>query len=330
MKKWQIGEFRLQGGLKTVRDRIADDLFLVCASYEPRTVAVAESLSPEYRSLRGIIYVNREFLEGRARARTESNLERLREVLSDHCDVVTVAEGSWLDPKAQLISLRDVLVSADSERLQEAIITLDTTTFNREALLTTVILLRTQFPRAVIRALYVSPEDHGDWLSRGFRCVRNVMGFGGIQLSSRPTILAVLSGFEPERTRKIIEEYEPAKVLLGIGDPPTADRFLARNMDEQRLTLAKQDVEGFGFPADNIADCWEALESLLKPYLAEYNVIVAPMSTKLSTLAAYLTAEHHPEVQITYCIPGEYNTDNYSRGVEHLFIDRVPHGKSET
>lgn len=327
MNKWKIEEFRRHGGLGTARDGMPDDVFLVCASYEPRSVALAESLRREYRSKRAIIYVNREFLDGPGGAKTKPNLERLREILIEHCDSVDVAEGSWLDPKAQLLSLRDALVPRHSVGMHEAMITFDTTTFNREALLTAAILLHVHFPKSPIRAVYVSPEDHGGWLSRGFRCVRNVMGFAGIQQASRSSVLAVLSGFEPERTLKIIEEHEPIKVLLGIGDPPTTHKFLERNVNEQTLILSRQDVESFTFPADNIEECWECLERLLRPYLHEYNLMLAPMSTKLSTLGAFLMAECHPEIQISYCIPGEYNIEDYSIGADNVFVDQIPFGK---
>jgi len=48
------------------------------------------------------------------------------------------------------------------------------------------------------------------------------------------------------------------------------------------------------------------------------------MSTKLSTLGALLVAESHPEVQLTYCLPGEYNVEHYSSGARSLFIDYIP------
>ncbi len=323
MEKWGIEKLKTQGGLRTVQEGGRDDLFLVCASYEPRAVAAAELLGSQYRAKRGIIYVNKEFLEGPPKDKTKSSLAHLENILKNHCDVVVTAEGSWLDPKVQLDSLKEALLTNSDETL-EALITLDTTGFNREALLAAAALLRLRFPKSHMRALYVSPKDHGEWLSRGFRCIRNVMGFAGVQRSSQPTVLAVLSGFEPERTLKIIEEHEPIKVLMGIGDPPTEQRFLERNINEQKLVLASQDVEKFSFPADSIKGCWECLENLLKPFFVDYNLILAPMSTKLSTLAVFATALRHPEIQITYCLPGEYNIDSYSTGADALFIDEIP------
>jgi hypothetical protein len=208
--------------------------------------------------------------------------------------------------------------------MQDVAVTVDTTTFNRESLLTAMALLRNHFPASKIRVAYTSPQKHGEWLSQGYRSVRNVMSFAGIQQSSRPTLLVVLSGFEPERTLKLIEEHEPSKVLLGIGDPPTNQQFLQRNLDEQKLILARQEVEKFSFPASDMLLCRDSLETLLQAYLKSHNIALAPMSTKLSTLAVFLVAEEHPEIQVTYCVPGEYNTDSYSSGADSVFVGELP------
>jgi hypothetical protein len=203
-------------------------------------------------------------------------------------------------------------------------VTIDATTFNRETLLVACALLRSERPRPKIRVLYVSPSDHGPWLSRGFRSVRNVVGFSGVHDATKPTVLVVLTGFEPDRVVKVIEEHEPKKVLMGIGDPPTMDRFLARNITDQELMLSRQDVERFRFPTSGVDECVRCLRGVVSPYLADHNVVLAPMSTKLSTLGAFLLAEERPEIQITYCVPGEYNVLDYSAGAETLFLDGLP------
>jgi hypothetical protein len=323
MNKWDFELFKTQGGLRTIREDSPDDLFLVCASYETRSIAVMQSLSSQYRSRRGIIYVNRELRETPKSKNVEYNLSYLYETLRKHCDAVAQVEGSWRDPRKQLTALRAALAPKDSNEVGWTI-TLDTTTFNRESLLTALALLRTHLPQSNLRITYTSPSDYGNWLSRGFRGVRNVMSFAGIQQASRPTLLVVLSGFEPERTLKLIEEHEPNKVLLGIGDPPTKEPFLEKNVIEQKLVFARQEVELFKLPVNDILDCWMYLESLFDSYKTTHNIVVAPMSTKLSTIGVYLLAEHHPEVQISCCIPGEYNTEDYSKGIDSIFIDELP------
>jgi len=309
MTKETIAAFKTQGGLRTIRAAVPDDLFIACASYEPRTTTVSESLAGDYRSARGVIYVNREFLEGFSAHKTDANMSQLRELLRKHCAEVEIVKGSWLNAVDQLLSLKSALASEVYEKTRHGAITFDCTTFNRESLLTVGLLLRTHYASAQIRVLYVSPENHGQWLSRGFRAVRNVMGFAGLQLPSRPTVLMVLSGFEPERALRIIDAHEPARVLLGIGNPPTDSRFRDRNIQEQQIILARQDVERFEFPADNIVECLKCLEAVIRPYLDTSNLVLAPMSTKLSTIASLLLAEQYPEVQITYCLPGDYNME---------------------
>ena len=109
---------------------------------------------------------------------------------------------------------------------------------------------------------------------------------------------------------------------MGIGDPPTSRNFLSRNLTEQELILARQDVEEFRFPTTNVKECLERLKKVTAP-VADSNVIIAPMSTKMSTLAVWQLAEMYPEIQITYCVPGEYNVFGYSTGSHSVFVDRV-------
>ena len=278
------------------------------------------NLPPCYKAARAVVYTNREFLCGPAGPATRKNLYRIIDALARHAGSVQVAEGSWLCAQTQWTVLRSALEESLSTELSAPSVTLDVTTFNRESLLVTVLLLRTRFPDSRIRLLYTAPVSHGSWLSRGFRAVRNIIGFAGTQFPSRPTLLLVLSGFESERTLKLIEEHEPTLVLLGIGDPPTVKEFLDRNESEQRLVLARQGVRKFSFSTIDLDACHAALVKELSGYAGTHNLILAPMSTKLSTLAALTVCETYPEAQITYCLPGEYNIDEYSSGVSSIYV----------
>ena len=298
-----------------------DELIVLCASYEERALTTVQCLSESYRARKAVVYVNEEFLVGAGGAPARQKAYQLVEHVARHCERVDVAEGSLYDPHKQLNALRSNL-SLDETHGHQCPVTIDTTTFNREALIVCCALLKANFRRVTIRTVYVSPISHGSWLSRGFRTVRNVIGFSGIYDSTRPTTLVVLTGFEPERVSKVIEEHEPDRVLLGIGDPPTSRNFLSRNLTEQELILARQDVEEFRFPTTNVKECLERLKKVTAP-IADSNVIIAPMSTKMSTLAVWQLAEMYPEIQITYCVPGEYNVFGYSTGSHSVFVDRV-------
>jgi len=318
MSRHEIPELTERGGIQTVCPGTPDDLFVVSASYEDRCRVAAGMLASDFSAKKGIIYYNKE----NANDKTRAHIHELNGILMERCDTFALIEGSWLHPLDQITCLRKDLPHREPKAHMRAT-TIDITAFTRESLLTITLLLRTRFPEMRIRVIYVSPKRHGDWLSRGFRCVRNVIGFPGIQEPSRPNLLIVLSGFEPKRTAKIIEEHEPTKVLLGIGCPPVSQHFMQRNIEEQKFILAMQEVERFDFPADSIQSCFECLQQVIRPYSGTHNIVLAPMSTKLSTLAAFLLAEENIGIQITYCVPGEYNMDDYSSGAKLVFIDHL-------
>jgi hypothetical protein len=301
-----------------------DDLVVACASFEDRSASIPLHLPVGYKAFRALVYTNHEFLCGHAGPATRKNLYRMVDALARHTGSVRVAEGSWLCAENQWEVLRQALDDCLPAESPTRSVTLDVTTFNRESLLVTVLLLRTRFPNARIRLLYAAPTGHGSWLSRGFRAVRNVIGFAGTQYPSRPTLLVVLSGFESERTLKLIEEHEPTLVLLGIGDPPTREEFRDRNESEQRLVLGRQGVRKFSFPTNDLGACHAGLVQELSGYSASHNIILAPMSTKLSTLAVLTVCETYPHAQVTYCLPGEYNIDEYSIGVSTIYVTTMP------
>ena len=309
-----------EGGIKPILAGRPDDVFLVAASFEPRCVALTAGLAPDYRAVRSFVYVNRDFLVTPAAEVMKTAIAGLRGSLQPKTDRFHIIDGSWEKVDVQVEAIRSAFAEIIPETTPVTV-TIDCTTFNREALIVCLAMLYSQCPGARVRAAYVSPEVHGQWLSRGYRKVRSIVGFSGVQQASRPTVLVVLSGFEGDRTVKVIEEYEPSRVMLGFGDPPTVASFLERNLSEHKLVLSRTDVTEFRFPADSISECTAVLEEVVQPLLQSSNVVIAPMCTKLSTVAVFSVAERHREIQLAYCLPGEYNYSDYSTGTSRIFIE---------
>jgi len=309
-----------QGGIRPILADRRDDVFLVSASFEPRCVALTSGLAVDYRAARSLVYVNDDFLATPAAEAMKGALASLRASLEPKSDRFQIIAGSWEKVDVQVAAIGSAFAEINPDKTPVTV-TIDCTTFNREALIVCLAMLYSQCPNARVRAAYVSPKLHGTWLSRGYRKVRSIVGFSGVQQASRPTVLIVLSGFEGDRTVKLIEEYEPSQVMLGFGDPPTIPSFLERNLTEHKLVLSRTDVKDFRFPADSISDCTVALEGLIQPLLQSSNVVIAPMCTKLSTLAVFNVAERHREIQLAYCLPGEYNYSDYSTGTSRIFVE---------
>lgn len=318
-KQFKLSEF---AGIANIEDE-KDDLFITSASFESRSVSAVEALSETYRAKKGIIYANRELLEDSSNEKTQKNLISIKNQLGDHCSTVSLAKGSWLNQEEQLSAMKSSLDGCNKTS-DEMNVTLDCTTFNREALMTMFSLLYNRYPKTNTQICYISPKQHGEWLSRGHKQIRNVLGFTGLHKSQKPTVLILLTGFESHRANKIVEEFEPSKLLLGIGNPPTKKEFLKRNSDEREKIERHQDSASFEFPASNIKKSYEKINEIITNYSPDNNIVIAPMSTKLSTIGAWKAAREHQNVQITYSIPGEYNKQDYSQGHDCIYLDYLP------
>lgn len=322
-ERYVMEDLEAKGGIGGLDSDLPDDVFVVSASYEERCLAFGRYLAGDYHPGRAVVYFNKEFVEDEALGgHAARNLDEMQRELWKHTPNIELLPGSWLQPIEQLTAIRGCVDAFAKDGLRR--ITIDATAFTRESLLVFIGLLRHRLPGSQVRVLYVSPTGHGDWLSKGCRQVRNVIGYGGLHDPRRATLLLVLSGFEPERVVEQIEAHEPALVLLGLGHPPTDQSFYERNVSDMSVVLGRQAVKCFEFPADDLIRCAEAVEFEFAEYRSTHNIVVAPMSTKLSTIGALLAVEHWPEVQITYAVPLEYNAESYSRGAKELFAVLLP------
>lgn len=350
--KFDFRDFIAAGGLCPV-DGGQDDLFVACASFEERSRASALCLSKSYRARRVFLYVNREFQD---LPETRSNIEFFQATLKSITDDFSgIVSGSWERADEQFRVLRDGLAPAGVVDHSKSI-TLDITTFNREALLSALAILRWAYPRGRIRLVHVTPEEYNRrgrqeferiranleksqdmqvprqsqyvWLSRGFRKLRNAIGFPGEQKPLLPSLLILLPGFEVERALTIVENQEPSRVLLGRSVDHMQDVFHRRHLESKaailQLLRGRQPVEEFDFSCTDIRSCEATLESIVCRHREGNNIFVAPMCAKIGVVATYLVAERHPEVQVTYCVPGEYNVHDYSSGMSMIAYFDLP------
>lgn len=239
-------------------------------------------------------------------------------VLSQHRNMKRKMEAV----KEVLDHIRKKCVALNRENI---CIGVDTTCFTRIDLIILLDYLFDVFPSAQIRIIYVSPKDHaGDWLTRGYSGLDSILGFPGEMDYLKKKALVILSGFEGERPQNFIEEYEPDVIYMGLSDKdPTCKEFGARNVEIQRRLLSADNVTTFHFSARSIEKCYFDIDQIISPLLKDYNVIIAPLCTKLSVVASFLYAKKHPEIQLSYCYPREYNWEHYSSGISKIYIEEI-------
>jgi len=238
---------------------------------------------------------------------------------------------------ARLVSLNtnDPLRTAD--RLQEAIddalrsnlnrFLVDITTFTHESLL---ILLRIfqlrgvdsiEFLYTTAKAYSIGDPDVQKWLTKGIGEVRSVLGYPGRAVPSHKLHLIIMVGFEADRAERLLQEYEPSKVSLGLGAPDSSispDHYKANKLFHQRLIQKYANVLEFTFSCFDPEAARDALRAQALR-LPKHNVLIAALNTKISTLGAALLALEDDSIQLCYATAHQYNEARYSTPGDHCY-----------
>lgn len=295
-----------------------DDIFIIGASFEERGVALKYYLNDDYRCKSAIIYYNED------NCNYEKNLELIENILKEKVqNEVIKKEGSHRNIlKKNKVMTEIAEYCKEHENVEDVTnIVIDITSFTRIDLIIILDYIKSYLSNVIIKLIYVSPKEHGKWLSKGYTEISNIAGFSGCYDVLKPVALIILSGFEKERPLNLVEAYEPQKVFLGLSNPAVQDAFGKRNAKAHCELLSHPNVQKFDFSASDIKLCYDDVEKIIKDQRNDYNIVVAPLCTKLSTIACFLLAQKYQEIQLVYCYPQEYNCETYSSGMNKLLID---------
>lgn len=303
------------GTLNTLNDHIGRepiDAFICCASFEERSKSIAECIDPQIIQRTWIAY-NRDFWTF-----TQENVEAIKSRFSEHHTLLELDTTDPLLTADQIArSLADLCTSGSSKR-----ILVDITSFTRESLL---ILLRflndRQLAGETLEFLYANARDYsvGDssekkWLSKGNQDIRSVLGYPGILVPSKQNHLIVLLGFEDERALSLIRDCEPSRISIGIGGETEWETKLHHETNMARLQRLRSilgRVEEFTFAPYDARATKTTIQRVISS-ATDYNTIIAPMNTKISTLGAAAVALDDESIQICYARANIYNTKGYS------------------
>ena len=203
-------------------------------------------------------------------------------------------------------------------------VVIDISTFRREELLMLLAILNQTLngSRTSCKLVYVAAKDMTPPLSGPVTKVRSIIGYAGQTKPTSPTLMVVMMGFETQRAASIIEAYEPAHVLLGMPGQQQSinDQLYEKNhkfFRELQSRSANQ-IGTFEFSARDPISVADTLEEEISN-TSEWNVVVAPLNTKPSTLGAGIYALRNPEVQICYAQVQGYNEQSYSVAADEAF-----------
>lgn len=153
-----------------------------------------------------------------------------------------------------------------------------------------------------------------------------IEAFAGHRSSSK-SCLAVLTGYEAHRAAGVIDDINPALLLLLYGDPGDVrhawrldlSRRLHRKFERTRRA-ASEVVSTL-----EVADSLSILEEYYNYLIDDYDLFIAPIGSKMQSVAAYLFWERYGEVHLTFPLPIGYNPEYRPLGVSTTYrLDLEP------
>lgn len=305
-------------------------LFVTFASFEERCLTAITNM-PHNRIGLSIVIFNR----SNANPAIFTNRTKIRGLIGDKHDEIAVNLADPFDIRERLEQKLNSISPGSFDQF-----VLDVTTFTHEALAIAVDLLADRWPDQEWTVLYNGAKDYDPvhaeaddlWLSKRPSGVRSVLGFSGEMHPSRRLHLLILVGFEHERARYAIEAFEPNTITLGIGERTQSvsekladlNAHFFEKVDSFAGSMAAT-YSQLGKVAFSCTDSLSTLESVRRivGQNSEFNTIICPMNTKLSTLGVILAAMENPSIQLAYVTVDEYNEKGYAIPSDNLTINDV-------
>lgn len=305
--------------LVELKDRINKpvDIFIGFSSFEKRCLTITESLKECIDQ--AIIFT---FADATAPHLNEKNKKAFREMLGPKVEIKKFPRNKPIKIADNIIkSLNDKfkLLQGPSKKLL-----IDISTFSREALLIFFkwLLDNNLAAKYDIQFVYNSAarysvnEENAEnkWLTRGIGDIRSILGYAGSISPSKKLHLVIQVGFEVERALKYIESYEPSITSLGLGGEDCSiceDLYQVNRTKHQMIKDLYSTVEDFNFSCVDPIQTKKDLKQQIDKYEG-YNVVIAPLNTKLSAIGAALLTFEQPEIQICYATANIYNIEGYS------------------
>lgn len=296
-----------------------DDIFICCASFEDRTIGVANRLSAEFRIVNSFIFKYDE--KNRTNLR-DNNFENLKKVLARHSESIFPIICDHHNPIDGIGKLRRLCTNQNIDFTNKDI-SIDITTFTKQYLLVLLRFIDKQKPKS-LRLFYTEPEDYAvRWhrpLSYGLIDIVTVPSFGGHYNLEKESLLILLLGYEGDRAFGLWERFTPHVTIAFIGKPSFRNAWEGRveKFNQKLLSNIPKKYMGFISTLNPFAVCRE-LDSLISKYSPKFNISISPLGPKPQVIGCYLSVRKCPDVQIIYAIPKFHEEKYFSKKIGKIW-----------
>ncbi|WP_430404186.1 hypothetical protein [Hyphomonas sp.] len=150
--------------------------------------------------------------------------------------------------------------------------------------------------------------------------------FSGYRKSDSNSCLILFAGYEAHRSTGVIEAINPTLLLLIYGCPPSEKMFWRQSLSErlhnkfERMLRCAREIVS----TQNIRESLDTLDQYYNYLIDDYDVTIAPLGSKLQTVATFLFWERYPEVQINFPLPIGYDPTRKPLGVDQTYCVNLP------
>ncbi|MDD4149178.1 MAG: hypothetical protein PHE33_04050 [Bacteroidales bacterium] len=291
------------------------DLFICSSSFDRRCISIPNIVSTKNFSNTRVCHFENNY------ECADNNYKEIIEILqntSPNLETILLKKHDPLD-NYDLInsSFSEIKFSENSHVL------IDISTFTREILLIFIRFLTLNYNNKFSVTFCYSPSaNYPAWLSKGVKEIRSILGYSGDYSPLKRDFLIILVGFEWERSQIVIDNYEPSKLFIGKADPSNSiSEELGKINDNHFRNLLERNslAEKFEFSCIDIENTKNIISEIALKYQNEYNIIVAPMSNKISTLGVAYAALENQNIQICYASTNQYNIDEEQSETDYVY-----------
>jgi hypothetical protein len=298
--------------LTRLNERGPDDLFICCASFEERCLSSTATMGADFLTKFAVIFV---FEEPPYNKQVEHNMFQLQTQLRKKTtEGIFVISCQRENPLEGINQLEDILRQCKLKTDGGPHITIDISGFTKIYLLELLHYLAIVKSLAIPRLLHTTQRYLPTKLTRGIEQITTIPNFFGSPSLEKATVLTLFLGFEPERALAVWKQFNPAKTMALITNPPRYGNldYLKYAQQNNANLLSQPSVEVRDVTADNPYAVKNVLETIYEETKDTFNMVIGPFGTKPQVVGVFLFCLEHRKVQVVYSFPATY-TRSYLR-----------------
>lgn len=290
-----------------------DDLFICSASFEERSLSSAALMGPGFLQKYAIIF-NMEAPD--YKKQVEKNMFRLQvELRKKTTEGIFVVSCQRENPVDGIEQIAAILKQCKLDTEDGPFVTVDISSFTKIYLLELLHYLSVELELPMPRLLHTTQKYLPTKLTRGIEQITTIPHYYGTPSMEKETLLVLFLGFEPERALSIWKQFNPARTIALITNPPRqgSPDYLKYARQNNTDLLSRPGVELRDVPADNPYGVRDVLEAVYGETSDTYNMVIGPFGTKPQVVGIHLFCRDHRKAQVIYSFPATYTRSYLKR-----------------